>query len=228
LHSSTIYCKQWYFSFSFNCWFVISFNYHTHFMVLGLTLFDNSLVVLKLCFLNLVATKFTYLELHRVIFGVSRILLIADFQGLLNILLTNHWVNLWKSSLEWAFSNLHILEKLHGMCKHHLVVVFHILLWNVYSLFQYCKTFFIYLCIHPLPGHPFICLSIVLFHSFPHVLIFNKCWRGSNRLSFLWHFHGFVSFHILSSMFESNVYSIIDSNVFGVKIDEIFPLTIVK
>jgi hypothetical protein len=64
------------------------FDYHTHIVVLGLALSStNSLVVLKLCSLNHVATRFACLELH--IFEVSRILLIVGFQGLLNPLLTN-------------------------------------------------------------------------------------------------------------------------------------------
>jgi hypothetical protein len=50
---------------------------------------DNLPMLLKLCFLNHVATRLTYLELHIVIFGVLRILLIVGFQGLLNPLLTN-------------------------------------------------------------------------------------------------------------------------------------------
>ncbi len=59
-------------------------------MVLRLALsFDNSLIVLKLCSLNPVVTRFACLELHKVVFGVSKILLIANSQGLLNPLSTN-------------------------------------------------------------------------------------------------------------------------------------------
>jgi hypothetical protein len=72
-------------------------------------------------------------------------------------------------------------------------------------------------------------LSIVLFHFVPHVLISNKCWRQSSRVSSFGHSQGFVIIsHILSNMLEISVYSIIDSNVFGVKIYGNFPLAIVK
>ncbi len=68
----------------------IFFDYHTCLVVLGPTLSSyNSLVVLKLCSLNLVATRFACLELHKIVFTVSRILLIVGFQGLLNPLSTN-------------------------------------------------------------------------------------------------------------------------------------------
>jgi hypothetical protein len=57
----------------------------------------------------------------------------------------------------------------------------------------------------------------------------NKCWRGSNQMSFLGYCQGFVVIsHILSIMLKINVYSIIDSNVFGVKIGGNFPLAIIK
>ncbi len=62
-----------------------------------------------------------------------------------------------------------------------------------------------------------IVLSITLFHFVPHVLISSKCWRGSSLVSSLGYFNGFfVISQILSSMFDNNVYSIIDSKVFGV------------
>jgi hypothetical protein len=51
-------------------------------------------IVLKFCSLNPMVTKLACLKLHRVIFGVSRIILITGSQGLLNPLLTNHWVDL--------------------------------------------------------------------------------------------------------------------------------------
>ncbi len=48
-------------------------------------------------------------------------------------------------------------------------------------------------------------------------------------MSSLGYSQGFVVIsHILSSMLEINVYSIIDSKVFGVKIGVNFPLAIVK
>ncbi len=98
--------------FSFSCWSIVSFDYHTCLMVSGPTFSSNdSLIVLKLCSLNLVANKLDRLKLHRIVFGVSRILLIVGFQGLLNLLLTNRWVNLWKSVLKSTFSNLCVLWK---------------------------------------------------------------------------------------------------------------------
>ncbi len=110
LYCSTIYCNQWCSYFSFNCLSIIFFYYHTCLVVSGLALsFDDPSVVLKLCFLNLVATKLTLLELHKIIFGVSRIILIVGFQRLLNPLSTKHKVNLWKNVLELIFSNLCIL-----------------------------------------------------------------------------------------------------------------------
>ncbi len=109
------------------------------------------------------------------------------------------------------------------------VVVFHIFLWNVCSLFQYCKAFFIYIYTRPSPSRPFICFVFCFFPFFPHVLISSKWWSRSNQLSSLSHSQGFVDIsHIFSSIFEINVYSIIDSNVFSVKIGENFLLTIVK
>ncbi len=118
---------------------VIDFQFSSsdiHFMVSRPSLSsNNSLFVLKLCSLNPMATRLTCLEFHRVIFKVSRILLIASSQGLLNLLLTNCWVNLWKNVTYQLLQTCTFLKKIHGMCKHHPMVVFHILLWNVYNLF---------------------------------------------------------------------------------------------
>jgi hypothetical protein len=50
---------------------------------------EDSLVVLKKFNLNLVATKLAYLKLPRVVFMVSRIMLISGSQGLLNLMSTN-------------------------------------------------------------------------------------------------------------------------------------------
>jgi hypothetical protein len=122
-----------------------------------------------------VATRLTYLELHRIIFEVSWILLIEGFQGLLNPLPTNCQVNLWKTILDSTFQTYMFFLKKCGMCKHHLVVVFHILLQNVYNLFKYCKTFFIYLCIPPSPSHP-IHLFCQLFFS----ILFPMFWFPTN------------------------------------------------
>ncbi len=130
---STIYG---FFSFSLSFWSVVSFDYHTCLVILLPTLsFDDSLIVLKLCSLNPMATKLTYFKFHKVVFEVSRILSIARFQGLLNPMLTNCWINLWKF-WNWLLQTCTFFKKIHGMCKHCLLVVFHILLWNVYSLIQ--------------------------------------------------------------------------------------------
>ncbi len=153
------------------------FYYHTHIVVSRLALLSNdSLVVLKLCSLNHVATKLAYLELH--IFGVSRILLITSFQGLLSPLLTNCWVNLWKMFWNWLFQSCAFFKKIHSMCKHRLVVVFHILLWKVYNLFQYYKTFFIYFGICPLPSCPFICFVNWSFPFYSPCLNFQQMLEG--------------------------------------------------
>ncbi len=53
----------------------------------------------------------------------------------------------------------------------------------------------------------------------PHVLISNKFFRGSSKVESLGYSKGFVIIsHILSSVLEINVYSIIVSKVFGVTI----------
>ncbi len=53
-------------------------------------------------------------------------------------------------------------ENIHSMCKHCPIVVFHIVLGNVYIMFEQCKTFFVYFRIRPLPwDHSFI-FSIAL------------------------------------------------------------------
>jgi hypothetical protein len=45
------------------------FYYHTHLVVSGPGLsFNDSQVVLSFCSLNIVAPRFTYLELHRIIY----------------------------------------------------------------------------------------------------------------------------------------------------------------
>jgi len=66
-------------------------------------------------------------------------------------------------------------------------------------------------------------LLITFFHFVPHVLILNKCLKGSNMvLSFGYSNDFFVILQVFSSMLESNMYSIIHSNVFGVTFGEIF------
>jgi hypothetical protein len=91
------------------------------------------------------------------------------------------------------------------------------------------RFFFVYLGIHPSPCRPFIYFVNCPFHFVPHVLIFNKCQRGTNQVSsFGYSKVSFVISHILSSMLEINVYSIIDLKVFGVRIGVNFLLTIVE
>jgi hypothetical protein len=53
--------------------------------------------------------------------------------------------------------------------------------------------------------------------------------QGSNQVSFLGYCQGFVVIsHILPIMLKISVYTIIDSNVFGVKIGGNLPLAIIK
>jgi hypothetical protein len=89
--------------------------------------------------------------------------------------------------------------------------------------------FFVYFGIHPSPCYPIYFLSISLFYYIPHVLIYGICWEGTNQVSFLEYSQGFVVIsHILYNMLEINVYSIVDSKVFGVKINVNFFLVIVE
>jgi hypothetical protein len=45
------------------------------------------------------------------------------------------------------------IKKIHNMCKHRPMVVFYILLQNVYNLFWYCKNFLVYFRICPSLGY---------------------------------------------------------------------------
>jgi hypothetical protein len=72
----------------------------------------------------------------------------------------------------WLFKICMSLKEFHGMCKHCLVVVFHILLWYVYSFFEQCKIFFINFHIHPSP-----CRPIQLFcQDFAFSILFPMFW----------------------------------------------------
>jgi len=109
------------------------------------------------------------------------------------------------------------------MCKHCQIVVLHIILGNVHTLFHYRKTIFVHFRIYPHHATHSTILSITLFHSVPLVLILKKCLRGSNLILFPRYSNNFfVISQILFSMLESNVYSIIDSNMFGVTVGENF------
>ncbi len=127
------------------------------------------------------------------------------------------------------FQTCTLFKKIHGICEHCSMVVFHILLQNVYNLLSIARIFLsIFAFTHCQATRSFV-LSIVFFHYVPHVLISSKCLRGNHRVSSLGHSQGFVVIsHILSNMLEISIYSIIDSNVFGVKIGGNFPLAIVK
>ncbi len=73
-----------------------------------------------------------------------------------------------------------------------------------------------------MPTHSIV-LSITFFHFVPHVLISNKCLKGSNLVLPLGYSNSFfVISQIFSSMVEINVYSIIDSKVFGVAVGDNF------
>jgi hypothetical protein len=72
-------------------------------------------------------------------------------------------------------------------------------------------------------------LSIFLFQFVPHVLIFSKFFKGSSKVGSFGYSKGFVIIsHILSSMLEINVYSIIVFKVFGLTIPIDFHFAIVK
>jgi len=59
---------------------------------------------------------------------------------------------------------------------------------------------FIFTFTHHHVAHSFI-LLIALFHFIPHVLVFCKCWKGTNRMSSFRYFKGFFAIsHILSSI----------------------------
>jgi hypothetical protein len=74
-----------------------------------------------------------------------------------------------------------------------------------------------------------IVLSIGFSNFIPHVLIFREFFRGSSKVGSLGYSKGFVVIlHIMSSMLEINVYSIIVSKVFGVTIFVNFCFAIVK
>ncbi len=74
-----------------------------------------------------------------------------------------------------------------------------------------------------------IVLSIFLLHFVPHVLISSNFFRGSNKVGSLGYSKSFVVIsHILLSMLEINVYSIIISKAFGVTIPINFHVATVK
>jgi len=129
----------------------------------------------------------------------------------------------------WLFQTCTIFKKIHDMYKHHPMVVFHIFLQNVYSFFEQYKTLFVNFSIHPSSCHPFSYFINCLFHFVPHVLISSKFLTGFTQVGSLGYSKGFVVIlHILSSMFEFNVYSIIVSKVFSVTILVNFLFAIVK
>jgi len=59
------------------------------------------------------------------------------------------------------------LIEIHGMCKYCLVVVFHILIWNVYNFLSNVRLFLsIFTFTHHHATHSIV-LSIYFFHSIP-------------------------------------------------------------
>ncbi len=81
---------------------------------------------------------------------------------------------------------------------------------------------------HRNAAHSFV-LSITLFHFVPHVLISNKCQKGFSLVSFLGYSNSFfIISQILFSIFEINLYLIIDSKMFGVTFGVNFYFPIVK
>jgi len=112
------------------------------------------------------------------------------------------------------FSNLLFLEEIHGMCKHHLVVVFHIVLRNVYSLFEQCKIFLsIFTSTHCHVTHSFV-LLIFFFHFDPHVLISSNFLRGFSRVGFLGYSKGVF---IISLIIYINSVSLSVTRFWGVR-----------
>jgi hypothetical protein len=125
-------------------------------------------------------------------------------------------------------------EEIHGMCKHHPIVVFHIFLGNVYILFEQYKIF------KKLFSHsPIAMLPIYLFCQLPFSIMFPMFWFLVNARIGLVECHlldiqipiiVFLSYHIfyLICLRLTYIHSIIDSKVFGVTIGVNFLLAIVK
>ncbi len=127
------------------------------------------------------------------------------------------------------FQTCLFLQKIHGMFKHHQAVVFHILLCNVYGLFSNVRFYLsIFTFAHHHAAHSFV-LSICFSHSNPHVLISSNYLRRFSRVGSLGYSKAiFIISHILFSMLEIKVYSIIVSKVFGMTIVVNFLFAIVK
>ncbi len=118
------------------------------------------------------------------IFEASWTLLITSCEMLPNLLLTNR-SRACKKMFWNRFLQTHtFFGKIHGMCKHCQIVIFHIFLRNVCNLFHQCSTFFVYFLTHCHAAHSTI-LSITFFHYVFHVLISSKCWRGFSLVSSL-------------------------------------------
>ncbi len=117
------------------------------------------------------------------------------------------------------FQTCLFLEEIHHMCKHHLMVVFHIFLWNVTICLSNVRlSLLIFTFTYRHATHSFV-LLIFCFQFDPHVLISSNCLKGSSRVGSFGYSKGvFIIFHILFIMLEIKVYSIIVSKVFGVTI----------
>ncbi len=121
------------------------------------------------------------------------------------------------------------LIEIHGMCKYCPMLVFYILLWNVYNFLEQCKTFFVNFHVHPSPCCPFSCFVNLLFPFCSPCFNFSKFLKGSSKVGSLGYSKDFVVIsHILFNMLEINVDSIIVSKVFGVTIIINFYFFIVK
>jgi hypothetical protein len=109
-------------------------------------------------------------------------------------------------------------------------------MWSSISSLELCIVYFINvrfsLSIFTLPhchATHSIVLLITIFHYVPHILILNKCRRGSSLVSSLRYSNDFFTIsQILSNMLEINVYSIINSKMFGVTFGVNFLLSIVE
>ncbi len=87
---------------------------------------------------------------------------------------------------------------------------------------------FIFAFAHHHVAHSFV-LSIVLFYFVPHVLIFSNYQKGISQVSSVGYSKDFfVISHILLNMLEINVYSVINSKVFGLIVGVYLLLAIVK
>jgi hypothetical protein len=109
------------------------------------------------------------------------------------------------------------------MCKHCQIVVFHIILGNVHILIHYRQILFVHLYICPSPCRPFHCFANYSLPLCSPCSDFDQMLKGVEPGIIFWIFQWFfIILQVLSSMLESNMYSIIHSNVFSVTFGENF------